>query len=391
MADSNAKSRFSERFKERFKFLRVPTGLLQIMGILVVAVAAFVYAQAPTQEEVLENRSLVLQDRSEDDLPLVQVVKPQIAAHAIQISTTGTVIVRNSVELVPQVTGRIVWVDQNFRRGGQFEANTTLIRIDPQDFELALAQAEADLKNAQSSFKLAEATSEAAIANYALLNPGKTAPPLVAKTPQVEQAKAQIAAAEAKVATAELNLTRTEFSLPFAGRVVATKAEVGQLLNQGQVFGEVFALDAIEALVPVSPDDLNLIQPAVGRAATITIADHQYPAKVARVSPDLDDRTRFAQLFLAFDDGANVLPGSFLDVEIEGPKVSNSLLLPEAAEQSNQSVWVLSDGRLKKVSPKYINRIDGGILTEAFDTASGVVLGTVPGGVEGLAVSAAQP
>ena len=391
MADSNAKSRFSERFNERFKFLRVPTGLLQIMGILVVAVAAFVYAQAPTQEEVLENRSLVLQDRSEDDLPLVQVVKPQIAAHAIQISTTGTVIVRNSVELVPQVTGRIVWVDQNFRRGGQFEANTTLIRIDPQDFELALAQAEADLKNAQSSFKLAEATSEAAIANYALLNPGKTAPHLVAKTPQVEQAKAQIAAAEAKVATAELNLTRTEFSLPFAGRVVATKAEVGQLLNQGQVFGEVFALDAIEALVPVSPDDLNLIQPAVGRAATITIADHQYPAKVARVSPDLDDRTRFAQLFLAFDDGANVLPGSFLDVEIEGPKVSNSLLLPEAAEQSNQSVWVLSDGRLKKVSPKYINRIDGGILTEAFDTASGVVLGTVPGGVEGLAVSAAQP
>ena len=94
---------------------------------------------------------------------------------------------------------------------------------------------------------------------------------------------------------------------------------------------------------------------------------------------------------MAFDDGASVLPGSFLDVEIEGPKVSNSLLLPEAAEQSNQSVWVLSDGRLKKVSPKYINRIDGGILTEAFDTASGVVLGTVPGGVEGLAVSAAQP
>ena len=163
MADSNAKSRFSERFKERFKFLRVPTGLLQITGILVVAVAAFVYAQAPTQEEVLENRSLVLQNRSEDDLPLVQVVKPQIAAHAIQISTTGTVIVRNSVELVPQVTGRIVWVDQNFRRGGQFEANTTLIRIDPQDFELALAQAEADLKNAQSSFKLAEATSEAGL------------------------------------------------------------------------------------------------------------------------------------------------------------------------------------------------------------------------------------
>ena len=50
------------------------------------------------------------------------------------------------------------------------------------------------------------AKSDAAKANYALLNPGKSVPSLVALTPQIAQAEAQLAAARSRAAIAALDL-----------------------------------------------------------------------------------------------------------------------------------------------------------------------------------------
>ncbi|MEM7077395.1 MAG: efflux RND transporter periplasmic adaptor subunit [Pseudomonadota bacterium] len=371
-------------------FKAIPVGYLQIAGIVCLCAVAFFYAQAPTQAEVIEQRALELGPRPEQDKPLVRVVNPNPADHAVRVRTTGSAVVRNGIELVPQVSGRVVWVDPMLRRGGRFAAQEPLLRIDPEDFELALAQAEADVLAAESNLQLTTANSEAAIANYALLHGDKPVPALVAKKPQLEQAKAQIAAAAARLDIARLNLTRTTFSLPFAGRVVDSKAEIGQMLNAGMVFGEVFANDAVEVVVPLSTTQLGLIQPAVGRKATIEVDGRLVEGKVVRVSADLDARTRFAQVFLAVDSSdtqADVRPGAFVDVEIEGPQIAGSLLLPEAAEQANQSVWTVVDGVLTEARPRFVNRSEAGILAEGFVTGSGVVVGTVPGAYEGLAVT----
>ena len=72
---------------------------------------------------------------------------------------------------------------------------------------------------------------------------------------------------------------------------------------------------------------------------------------------------------------------------IEGPRLQNTVLLPEAAEQINESVWTVSDGKLIKKQPKFINRNITGIVVESFSLGEGVVLGTVPGAREGMAVT----
>lgn len=378
----NAEQGSQRGWRERF----LSFGYLQIAVILVLAGVALIYAQAPTEEEVLDRRGLQLAART-DDKPLVRVIRPSMGAHRVQVSGTGSIVVRNGVDLVPQVTGRVIWVDAAFQRGGAFAVGQRLLQIDPSDFELALAQAEADMQAAEANLQLTQANSEAAIANYALLNPDEPVPPLVAKAPQLDQARAQIAAAQARLDIARLDLSRTDFVLPFAGRVVESRAEVGQLLNGGQVFGQVFALDAIEAVVPVSLVQLDLLRPAIGRKAKVRVANVDYAAEVVRVSPNLDERTRFAQLFLRLQDGAQVLPGAFVDALIEGPMLDDSVLIPEAAEQLNERVWTVSGGTLRAVAPRFVNRNANGIVTEAFDVAEGVVLGTVPGATEGLAVN----
>ena len=80
-------------------------------------------------------------------------------------------------------------------------------------------------------------------------------------------------------------------------------------------------------------------------------------------------------------------PGSFFDIEIEGPSLSNTLLLPEAAEQIDESVWSVADGKLRKFFPSFLNRNQQGIITQSFDPGQGIVLGTVPGAYEGMSVN----
>ena len=369
------------------KLYRLPIGIIQIAVIVVVAVLAFYSAQAPSEEELLEASAIPIAPRSNSEAVYVSVAQLKPQDHFVEIRGTGSVVVRNSIDLVLQLSGRVVWVSETFRKGGSFEAGQNLLRIDPKDFELALAQAEADRLAAESSYQLVKAESEAAIANYAILHQEKDVPPLVAKTPQVEQAKARIAAASAREQIARLDLMRTDFSLPFNGRVVDSQAEVGQFLNQGQKFGEVFDVASIEALVPISPSDLSSLQPAIGRRASVSLGDFQLQATVARVSPNLDERTRFALLYLAFENSTDIYPGSFFNVVVEGPRLANTILLPEAAEQINESVWVVSDNKLKRSQPRFINRQTSGVIVESFDSGDGVVLGTVPGAKEGMMVT----
>mgnify|MGYP000630622127 FL=1 len=370
------------------KLYRLPIGVIQIAVIGVVAVIAFYSAQAPSEEELLEASAIAIAPQNDNEAVYVSVAKLKPQDHFVEVRGTGSVVLRNSIDLVLQLSGRVVWVSETFRKGGSFEAGQNLLRIDPKDFELAVAQAEADLLAAESNYLLVKAESEAAIANYAILHGEKDVPPLVAKTPQVEQAKAQIAAASAREQIALLDLMRTDFSLPFDGRVVDSQAEVGQFLNQGQKFGEVFDVASIEALVPISPRDLLSLQPAIGRRASLSLGDFQLQATIARVSPTLDERTRFAQIYLALDNATDVYPGSFFNVVVEGPRLENTILLPEAAEQINESVWVVSDNKLKRSQPRFINRQTSGVIVESFDSGDGVVLGRVPGAKEGMTVKA---
>jgi RND family efflux transporter MFP subunit len=363
-------------------------GPLQIAIVLALLLAAFLYARAPGRDagEVPE-----FADAEGDLLPIVRVTRPVPSATKLRVDATGTVHVRNHIALTPLVGGRVVSISPSLRAGGAFIAGEALLVIDRKDYELALDQARAEIASAQSTLMLQRAESDAARANYALLNPGERVPPLVARIPQIAQASAQLSAAEARTAIAALDLERTGFSLPFAGRVAESTAEVGQVLARGQSFGRAYALDAVEVAVPVAAEELERIAPAIGRSASVRVGRTSLAAKVERVSAELDERTRFAQIYLSFqldegEPGAVPTPGTFVNVVVEGPEVASTFLLPPGAEQIGRSVWVVADGALEQIVPRTLaNNADGWVVA-AFDFKDGVVLGAVPGAEPGLPV-----
>ena len=320
--------------------------------------------------------------------PLVTVVMPQAVSTTVEVEATGTIDARSYVALVPQVGGRIVAVSESLRAGGAFAAHDVLLTIDPRDFQLGLDQARADVASAEADLRLRLAESNAARANYAILHPGRRVPPLVARIPQIAQARARLEAARARLAVADLDFTRTRFSLPFAGKVTETTAEVGQMLTRNQPFGQAFAFDALEAVAPVAQDELARLAPAVGRRATVRAPGLELEATVERVSAELDARTRFAKLYLGLPGDAEIAPGTFVDVIVHGPVLDDTFLLPDAAEQAGGYVWRVADGRLRRQDVTVLGRSPAGLVVRAFDPGDGVVTGAAPGGREGSSVRA---
>ena len=359
-------------------------GPVQIVVVVAIILGAFLYARAPGRNE---GPPPAFANMQEDPLPIVNIVRPLASPTRISIAATGAVNVRNYVSLTPQVGGRVESISTELRAGGTIAANAQLLTIDPRDFELALDQARADIAAAQSTLMLQRAESDAARANYALLHPNAEVPPLIARIPQIAQARAQLSAARARMEIADLNLKRTRFSLPFDGRVTESTAEVGQVLLAGQPFGRAFAFDALEVVVPIAADDLERIDPAIGRTASVRSDSGTLAATVERVSAELDERTRFAQLYLRFATEATPPPpGTFVDVTVDGPEVARTFALPPAAEQINRNIWIVAQGSLEPVTPRTLGDSADGWLVEAFDYKDGIVLGAVPGAEAGLPV-----
>jgi RND family efflux transporter MFP subunit len=318
--------------------------------------------------------------------PLVSILKPIASVQQVAITSTGSVAVRSYVTLTPQVSGKVVATSSALRSGGRFSAGETLVKLEQRDFTLALAQAQADVASAEASLQLSLAEGSAAVSNYRLINPVKTAPPLVAKAPQIAQARAQLQSAIARRDIQQTNLERSVFSLPFPGRVVESSADEGQILSVGQSFGRVYALDAVEIVITLAPEQLAKIDPAENRVVTITADGSTFEGRVDRVAAERDSRSRFSQVFITIDDSQSLTPGTFVSVTIDGPIMDDTFMLPESALQVGQVFWIVKDGNIAEVSANILSRSDEEYLVKAFDYDQGIIMGAVPGARPGLAV-----
>ena len=358
-------------------------GVAQIAVVLVLVVVAVYFARAPSTLSV------------EDYVPTrgaakttVEVVRP-VATNAVgEVRATGVVSVDGGVGVFSQAGGELVFVSPSMRNGGSFTAGQTLLRIDPAEHEVRLAAAQARLRQAQAQLKKQQMKGEAGAAKYSRDNPGATVPSLVARVPHIEKAQAKVDRAQSGVEQAEIALAHTTVTLPFDGWVRASAAQVGQVVGPTTPLAQVFAKDAVQVEVRISQDSLGAT--VIGQPAIAEAAGRTYDVVVKRVSAVVDVRSRLATLYLDFadtvDESTVPRPGTFAQVVLAGPRMQGAFVLPEAAEQSGGSVWVVENGELRAFLPQPLGRTRAGWLVEAFDAGQGVVIGKVAAARAGLPV-----
>lgn len=228
--------------------------VVQPLLVFAVLIVGFVGAKWLTSKQTVTPH---LEERTY--APLVRVLTTDPVETQVRIHATGALAARTRVNLVAQVGGRVVAIHPGFRSGGSFDKDEVLVRIEPKDYELAVARAQAEVSASQTALQTLQAESEAALEEWRLLNGDQPTPTLVAKEPQLQAAQARIDAAQAALEGARLDLRRTDLRLPWAGRILTTLVDVGSVVTPGQTLAAAYSTEVFEVSVPLRQDQLRWV------------------------------------------------------------------------------------------------------------------------------------
>lgn len=296
----------------------------------------------------------------------------------LSVFSQGEVRPFTEIDLVPQVSGKIVWVAPRFAGGGIFAKDEPLIRIEDADYRFAVVSAQAQVAQARQVYEREKAEAELARREWEELGEGE-ASPLTLRVPQLAEALAALNAAQAELDNAELNLDRTVLRAPFPGRVRTKQADIGQYVTPGQALGRIFSTEKVEVRLPLSDHEFGLLNlpfafderedfegPPVHITATVAGRPHEWRGRIVRTDAAVDSQTRtlFAITEVedpygaGADDGMPLAVGLFVSAQIEGRALEDAIVLPRAALRGKNTVYVVDEDnklRVRQVAVVYTN------------------------------------
>ncbi len=186
--------------------------------------------------------------------PLVRVIEAQPRDVQFSVRTQGTVVPRTESDLVPQISGEVIWVSPSLASGGFFAENEPLVRIDQGDFRVDLEAARAAVARTESEFARAKTELDRqrslaveGVASQARIDDAENA---------YRVSNAELREERARLARAERDLTRTELRAPYEGRVRSEAVDVGQFVNRGAPIATLYATDYAEVRLPLPDREL---------------------------------------------------------------------------------------------------------------------------------------
>jgi RND family efflux transporter MFP subunit len=306
---------------------------------------------------------------------------------------------------VAEVSGRIVELHPRLRDGEILPAGTLLLRIDPVDYELNLAQAEAasaelevEQANAEASLEIEERNLKIAQREFerisklaakgtasgsnrddaerTLLN-SRNAVQNIRNTLALIPTKRKVLAS--KKTQAERDLENTRIVAPFNLRVANMQIETDQFVSKGQSLFEGDSVDRVEVLAQfplaslrrlfIGRDDIHLDGAMMGDNLPQLVqldslvrldmgtTQAEWQSEFVRFSDNVDPQTRTMGVVVAVDKPfeqvePGVRPplskGMFVQVLLRGKVQQKQLVVPRAAVRDGQLYLVDTDQRLRR-------------------------------------------
>ena len=309
-----------------------------IVGIIGFSVVNAVAKSEPEKQEV-------------DSRPIVEVETLAAQDHQVVIQSYGEVLPLESTRLSIQVSGEVEYWHPNFVTGGVVEKGEVLLRIERDNYEAAVLQAQAELARAQA--QLIEEQAQAEVArDEARRFPNKKHTDLFLRKPQVMSAKAAVKSAQAALQRAERDLENCEIIAPYNALVVQKDVGLGQFVTMGSSVGTINNIEAAEIIIPIAGfDSVFLPERVAGITANVYQRGTNAFSRQAVIDRDLgvvDEQTRMNSLVVRIDDpyALNsdqpvIKYGTYVQVSFAGKTLKQIYRLPQDIV-NNQSVWLLN-------------------------------------------------
>ncbi len=288
-----------------------------------------------------------------DDGPRYRTAPVTRGDLAVTITATGTVKGLDTVEVGPEISGRILRV--HVEKNAQVKQGDLLVSLDTEQLAARVEEASAQVQAAEAAVRNARAT--AAEARQKARRAGELAGKGLVSRDEHETAEASLLRADAAVATAEAQLTvsratlkasrsalsKAEIRAPMDGVVLSRSVEPGQTVAASLQTPVLFVLakDLTKMALHVQVDEADVGAVQAGQPATFTVDAHpgkRFEAVVKDVSFYPTAQAATASAVVTYEaellvDNKDLLlrPGMTATASIATAQRKGVLLVPNAA------------------------------------------------------------
>ncbi|MCE3026044.1 efflux RND transporter periplasmic adaptor subunit [Salinicola sp. DM10] len=259
----------------------------------------------------------------------------------LRLSALGTVRPLRSVDIRTRVEGELTEVD--FNEGDRVEKGELLARIDPRDYQAALAQAQGQLR--QNQAQLASAQEDLARYQKLISTNYVSRQELEQQRQLVRQYEGSVAADQAAVDSAQVQLDYTRITAPFSGVVGIRNVDPGNIVQLGDSdpIVTLTQLDPISVIFSLPSRYVDTVRArlAAGEhpAVSVTGPDGQtVNGQLTSVDSRIDSATGTIRLRATLDNPSGGLyPNAYVDVSLISQTLRDRVIVPEPAIQTGQN------------------------------------------------------
>jgi membrane fusion protein (multidrug efflux system) len=297
--------------------------------------------------------------------PPVPVAVEAVSTGAISsyYKATATLAAEKEAEVLARVTGVVSALE--CEEGDLVTKGSVLLRIDPREYDLRVAQAEANTSNLKDRFDRMNNMYEQQLVS----------------AEEFEDVKNQLKAAEAAEGLARLDLSYTAVRSPFVGHVVRRLVDVGQNISAGTSLFVVSDFDPLLAVVHVPSKEFKKLKPDQPVQLVLDSNQTRLDGRIKLVSPIIDPSSGTIKVTIEIREyPQGTRPGDFAEVRIVTERRAGSTLIPKNAvftDRGEQIVYVAADSTAERrvVEVGFQDDVSAEILSGVTDGENVVVKG----------------
>ena len=303
---------------------------------------------------VITRPSMAPVDQAEIEWP-VRVTTARYQDLRPTLKLYGEIVAGRESELRALTPGPIKEVGDNFREGARVSEGELLLRVDPFDYEIALAEQRAASVEAEAQVRLKEQDMQRIDALFAEGN--VSAQQRDTASLEVDMARAALERSQAGARRAVRELADTRLVAPYDGVLVEVSANLGRQLSTTDRVARIIDPESLEVGFPLSNEQYGRLMTEgslMGRPVRIFWevgeTELEYAARIERLGGEITAASGGIRVFGELLDTPMDTPlraGAFVRIELSDRLYSQVAPVPETALYGENRVFVVEDGRLR--------------------------------------------
>lgn len=229
------------------------------------------------------------------------------------IQITGTVQAEESVDLRPEMSGKIIKV--YFKEGSSVREGDVLVKINDEELRAQYNRANARLKLAQ----------EQEYRQKVLLNKEAIS------QQEYDVVNTELQSMKADVELLKAQLSKTEIKAPFSGHIGLRMISVGDYISPSTVISKLVKDDQVKITFSIPEKYATHMKPSAEIVFSTDGNSAKYKANVYAMEPSVDENTRTLSIRAIAKNDGSLIAGTFCKVELEMSEIRNAILVPNEA------------------------------------------------------------